>query len=149
MRAAALGMIVLLTVTGCDAFASGEEQAAQACEAFVAERLLSPSTYKRVSMAAPAHQPGEGFRFVSIRYDAANAFGTTIRGAQTCAFKVDKETGRFPDAAVMKSSASLAVARASYAETMRELGKEVPGRPVGALTCCIEDEDQKEAMAGL
>lgn len=142
-------MIVLLTVAGCSAFDSGEEQAAQACEAFVAEQLLSPSTYKRVSMTAPPHVPGKGFRFVTVSYDAANAFGTPIRGTQTCAFKVDKETGRFPQVDLMKSSASLAVARNSYADTMRELGKQVPGRPVGALTCCIDDEDQKEALGDL
>lgn len=59
------------------------------CEKYLLEKLRSPSTYKRIevsSTAVPYETPIE--QMVFIEYDAANAYGTPIRGRQLCKFPI-------------------------------------------------------------
>lgn len=51
------------------------------CEFALLETLKAPATYKRVSAATA----GAG-RDVTLRFDAANSYGTPLRGSATCAF---------------------------------------------------------------
>lgn len=62
----------LLTLSGC----AREEAAIKACEGFIGDQLRSPSTYKRIEATVAPHKAESRFRYVSISYDAANAYGT-------------------------------------------------------------------------
>ncbi|HEX8573999.1 MAG TPA: hypothetical protein VF759_14740, partial [Allosphingosinicella sp.] len=76
--------VLPIILCGCNPVQS---QAVQACEVFIKERLRSPSTYKRISGDAlgPAFEnDGRRVKMVTIEYDAANAYGTPIRGSQQC-----------------------------------------------------------------
>lgn len=137
---------VAFALAGCDAVTSGEEIAAQACEGFIAGNLRSPSTYKRIEAVGGPHDPGEAFRFVSITYDADNAFGTPIRGAQVCAFKVDPKTGKFPSRVMLESSVSMAKAENTLREVQSLGGQKPRERPVGAFDCCVAKEDEQAAL---
>ena len=135
-----------LALSGCDTFTSGEELAAQACEAFIAEGLKAPTTYKRVSVANPPHEAGKSFRYVALTYDADNAFGTPIRGGQVCAFKVDPKTGEYPDGGLMKSYAGLAHSQKTLRDVQAMTGNKVDERPTGAFDCCVTKEDDQAAL---
>lgn len=134
-----------LTLAGCDALTSGEEMAARACETFITDGLRSPSTYKRIEVANPPHEAGKSFRYVSVTYDADNAFGTPVRGGQVCAFKVDPETGEYPDGMLMKSSAGLARAEQGLREAQKMAGQKVDEPPLGTFDCCVAAEDREAA----
>lgn len=133
-------------LTGCEAWQSDEEQAAKACESFISDALRSPSTYKRVNATHAPHKTGAAFRYVAISYDADNAFGTPIRGAQVCAFKVDPQTGDYPHGDLMESSARLARAEMRLREAQELAGQKLPTRPIGAFDCCISTEDGTAAL---
>lgn len=142
----AVALCLAPMLTGCEAFASGEEQAARACESFVTDQLRSPSTYNRVNVAHAPHHAGKSFRYVSISYDADNAFGTPIRGAQVCAFKVDPNSGEFPSESSMKLSASLSHSEKLLREVQEMNGQKAAKRPVAAFDCCVRDEDTQAAI---
>jgi hypothetical protein len=96
-------------LSGCN---SAQNKAVNACETFIKDRLRSPSTYKRINVdgLGPAFEnEGHSVKMVTIEYDAANAYGTPIRGSQQCTFEVDK-SGNFKSdpqhAAEMASIAS-------------------------------------------
>lgn len=85
---AALGATLMLAACG-----GPNDAAIEACETFIQERLRSPSTYKRISTNAfIAVDRKSGW--VTVEYDAANAFGTPIRDTQICAF--DTPEGNWP-----------------------------------------------------
>lgn len=98
-----------LTMTMISACSDAPEIAA--CQDFLKGGLRSPSTYSEVSVRSedlpmPAENLARyqladrsspekaGVRTVSIVYDAANAYGTPVRGVQTCHFLLkDREKG--------------------------------------------------------
>lgn len=77
----------------------------EACEKYVLGGLRSPSTYERVSVGST--KVG-GELWISIVYDAANAYGTPVRETETCKFRV--ENGRAVVPHVMDPSSDMAVA---------------------------------------
>ena len=89
-------LALYLGLVGCN---SPQSHAIKACEIFIKERLRSPSTYKKVrndSIGPVFVSEGRNVKMINIEYDAANAFGTPIRGSQQCMFQVDKG-GKFSD----------------------------------------------------
>ncbi|MBA3667207.1 MAG: hypothetical protein H0W65_05750 [Sphingomonas sp.] len=89
-RVAALLAMTLLSA-GC-ASSNGDE--IEACRGFLQGGLRSPSTYQEFSVQVSDGEDIGQFdrRNVFIEYDAANAFGTPIRGTQLCSFEIDKKT---------------------------------------------------------
>lgn len=63
-----------------------------ACESAVKAFLRSPSTYKRINSTGLSD-------YAFVEYDAANAYGTPIRGVATCKFDegTDKFSSRLAD----------------------------------------------------
>jgi hypothetical protein len=101
--------------SGCDAVKGPEE--VRACEAFIKERLRSPSTYKRAEANSYGAEPISKAEFlkmyvgdrpddlakllktraeanrlaikrVFVKYDADNAYGTPVRDLEMCEFLV-------------------------------------------------------------
>jgi hypothetical protein len=106
-----------------------QQQAVQACEVFIKERLRSPSTYQQVKVDAlgPAFESdGRRVKMLTIEYDAANAYGTPIRGTQQCVFDVDAK-GNFSD-------------DLEHAARMASIGADTDYAP-----CCLLDRDDKAA----
>ncbi|MFA7595899.1 MAG: hypothetical protein WCY92_06045 [Novosphingobium sp.] len=123
MKRGFLSILSLVVVAGCN---SAQNAAVGACEAFIKERLRSPSTYKQIGVdysGVSFKSEGRDVRMVTVEYDAANAFGTPIRGNQQCVFEVDK-SGNFaenPDHAARMA----AIDADEYSP------------------CCLLDDDQK------
>ena len=83
-------------LAGCN---SQQSAAVGACESFIKERLRSPSSYKQISVddLGPSFKnDGRDIKMLTVEYDAANAYGTPIRGKQMCTFDVD-QSGNFID----------------------------------------------------
>jgi hypothetical protein len=79
---AALLFLPALALSGC-----GDRPEIADCERFLTTKLRSPSTYERISADTKRMttlNPQE--QWVSIEYDAANAYGTPIRGSQICKY---------------------------------------------------------------
>lgn len=94
--------LAALTLAGCG------RPDVKACEIFIKDGLRSPSTYRLISMSEQDEkvskpplpkEAGElermaweqdkaqhGIRSLILEYDAANAYGTPIRGHQVCTF---------------------------------------------------------------
>jgi hypothetical protein len=137
-----------------------------ACEEFIKGTLDTPATYKRADVriidepnlelaryleqtglkppATEAYrvirdievEQGLGLRRLVILFDADNAYGTPIRRAQTCAFKLDG--GRVSETDLSITSAQAAAAM----ERLRSMGE----LPVGAesslkFPCCLSPGD--------
>jgi hypothetical protein len=120
MRLASL--VIPLMLCSCD---SAQSQAVQACEVFIKERLRSPSTYKRISgdSLGPAFESdGRRVKMVTLEYDAANAYGTPIRGIQQCVFEVNAN-GTFKE-------------DIEHAARMSSIGADSEYAP-----CCLLDRD--------
>ena len=66
-------LIVLVAVAGCTPPYRAK------CDDAIKAKLRSPATYQRVSL-----EGGASDYAISIEYDAANAYGTPIRGKGTC-----------------------------------------------------------------
>lgn len=106
MKRAAIFVVFAATISGCNPF---ESKLYGVCEDALKERLRSPSTYERVRLtardeqiSAEAYEIGSGHpltdtertviqqgavphrHVVIIEYDAANAYGTPVRGAAEC-----------------------------------------------------------------
>ncbi|WP_422057705.1 hypothetical protein [Sphingomonas sp.] len=94
-------VLVLAALGGC-ASASPEDDAIAICEARLLEKLRSPATYVRVK--ATVGQTDPGYKVAFITYDAANAFGTPVRGLDSCVFKLDA-TGELPSKGEMQLDA--------------------------------------------
>lgn len=91
-----LALMIAIFLGGC---ITSEDSAVRACETFIKERLRSPSTYKKVSddgLGPSFKIDGRYVKMIVIEYDAANAYGTPMRGNQQCLFEVDKN-GKFLD----------------------------------------------------
>lgn len=105
--------LAALALASCS---SQKTLAVDACEGYIKAGLRSPSTYKVVETTLNDPIKADSGRFVrtiSISYDAANAFGTPIRGAEICSFVVDS-SGNF--AKNLKVEADLASARRALGE---------------------------------
>lgn len=83
-------MLILSVLAGCSSLESAE---VQQCERFITAKLRSPSTYKRIDKQVTHINPNNPSDlnnltevWVSIEYDAANAYGTPIRDRYTCKF---------------------------------------------------------------
>jgi hypothetical protein len=92
---AACGLLAsAFALCGCS-----QNAAIDACESFIKERLRSPSTYRQVAAeysGVTFRNEGRNVLMATVEYDAANAFGTPIRGSQQCVFEVDRR-GNFLD----------------------------------------------------
>jgi hypothetical protein len=108
---------------------SAQNTAVEACEIFIKERLRSPSTYQRITsdgLGPSFESDGRRVKMITIEYDAANAYGTPIRGSQQCTFKVDGK-GNFVD-------------DPKHAARMASIGADTDYAP-----CCTLDEDGTSA----
>lgn len=122
-------LLGLLAITGCDSVMRPE---VIECESTIKANLRSPSTYKRIkadTLLMDAQKPAEVW--VSIEYDADNAFGTPIRGTEICKYpakdgradlarynrELSEQAGKDADGALAAASqaASEAAAAASAA----------------------------------
>jgi len=113
---------------------TAESAAVDVCESALMTEIRSPSTYSRVNTYTP--EPANGFREVAITYDAANAFGTPVRGSKVCVFRDNKDG--LPSRSELEIDALTAQTEA--AARVRE-GKSVY-RNVGGVTigeCCVPD----------
>lgn len=72
------------------ALARAESAGVPECESYIAEKLLAPSTYRRVSASSTVIPDGKQGAYLSvlIAYDARNAFGVPIRERQSCSWPV-------------------------------------------------------------
>lgn len=99
--------IALSTLSGCS---PNKDAAINACEIFIKERLRSPSTYKQVGVdysGVTFKSQGRDVRMVGIEYDAANAYGTPIRGDLQCLFEVDSKGNYTEDPAQAASMSAI------------------------------------------
>jgi hypothetical protein len=89
-----------VVLSGCSM--AGGQPEVTACEEFIKSALRSPSTFKSVSSKSSDSKSGDGkgVREIFIEYDAANAFGTPIRGSQICTFDLVDGKVLNPDVAV-------------------------------------------------
>jgi hypothetical protein len=118
-----LMIAICAILTGCN---PAKDAAVGACESFVKDRLRSPSTYKQISVdysGVRFESNGRDVRMVNIKYDAANAYGTPIRGDQQCMFEVDKKGNYAEDPA--------------HAARISAIGAEE------YTPCCLLDKDDK------
>jgi hypothetical protein len=79
MRSAILMFVAAATIGSCAP--SKASLAQEMCEAALKSFLRSPSTYEAADVVG-----GSGSPRMFIRYDAANAFGTPVRGSASCVF---------------------------------------------------------------
>jgi hypothetical protein len=117
-------LLLLLMLSGCN---SVQKQAVQACEVFIREGLRSPSTYQRASVddLGPAFEhEGRRVKMITVEYDAANAYGTPVRGSQQCVFEVN-DKGAFVD-------------DLEHAARMASIGSDSEYSP-----CCLLDKSEK------
>ena len=99
----ATGWAMLLA--GCDAL---QDPAVKDCEASIVAGLRAPSTYKRITASSSAMTDlAPQQLWVSVEYDAANAYGTPIRDRRTCKYRWKQGEGadlaqRLPDDAPIR-----------------------------------------------
>jgi hypothetical protein len=134
-------LITAILLGGCN---SAEDAAVRACETFIKERLRSPSTYKKISddgLGPSFKSEGRDVKMIAIEYDAANAYGTPIRGNQLCRFEVDK-SGKFLDDDLEHAATMASIgADSEYAQCcMTDPKDRLSNDPEGAV-------DQTEAAA--
>jgi len=79
-------LLPLIAMTGLAACDSVKGEALEMCEASLTRELRSPGSYQRVSKVVTADVERA---FVSLTYDAANAFGTPVRGIKVCEYRVE------------------------------------------------------------
>lgn len=80
----AAGFAIPAALAGCSAFSSPE---IKDCEQELLRELRAPSTYNRIEADTTVMDHLKPAEFwVSIKYDAANAFGTPIRGEKICRY---------------------------------------------------------------
>jgi hypothetical protein len=80
----ALALATALTLSACGRVEPSE---IAECEKYIQNKLRSPSTYKRIAAdSTPMKDRKPQEQWVSIEYDAANAYGTPIRDTQICKY---------------------------------------------------------------
>lgn len=145
-----LGLIAgALALAGCGAFDDGSSRAIRVCEKIVTDQLRSPSTYGRISVMTEDAVQGRGVRSIFITYDAANAFGTPVRGAQQCAFEVDPETGAFPSELELGTQAISAETDILEHQNEVNAGRADPDPYEALLPCCLSREVREREIAKL
>jgi hypothetical protein len=120
-----------------------QNEAITVCEGEILKSLRSPSTYKQIqaSVSPPEFEPKVWV--VSISYDAANAFGTPVRGGYLCAFKAEAE-GNLP----IKGEMELAAATAKLdADIALFAGTEPNSGKLDVFPCCLSKEDKSRFIA--
>jgi len=78
-------LLAVLALTGCSK--QVERPEILDCEQYLLGKLRFPSTYQRVSIQSVRIEK-PNYQSVGIEYDAANAYGTPIRGEQICVYPV-------------------------------------------------------------
>lgn len=61
------------------------------CEEFIKDKLIAPSTYKRISVTVGIPDEAEARQTVFINYDSNNSYNTPIRGLEQCDFPYGPE----------------------------------------------------------
>ena len=153
---AALGIVGVGGYFGWETYGQPD---VKACEAFIKEGLRSPSSYSRVSVIKGVEpisieelqklRPPSSFdkllkgdrslHLVSIEYDADNAYGTSIRGVEVCAFEM--RNGELPDSTMIDLKARQSASK----RTLRQLSEAgmIEGAPPGSTNsparfpCCL------------
>ena len=94
-RPEALLLVAMLPVTigSCSEIKDWRHPEIAACRSYIQAGLRAPSTYSEQSNSTAETSDGS-IRTVSIVYDAANAFGTPIRGAEQCKFSANPSNGK-------------------------------------------------------
>ncbi len=88
-----LAASALIFIAGC----SAEKPEVEDCERYLMPKLKAPATYKRVE--GKSYVDGKVAK-VFITYDAANSYGTPIRGIQMCQYPIvngSPDTGNYID----------------------------------------------------
>ena len=84
LRKTAAGIVISANLAGCAAIFSPE---IEHCERELLRELRAPSTYNRIEADTTVMDHLKSAEFwVSIKYDAANAFGTPIRDEKICRY---------------------------------------------------------------
>ena len=139
----------LLLLCGCDGLiAILDEPEVRACEHYLKETLLSPSSYKRRDVTTWREQitseelnkitknspllPNEdpALVFVGIEYEAVNNYGVKLEGAEICAFEANGE-GIVDSGDSMMSKARMAAS----AHRLRSIVPDAP--PAREHDCCL------------
>jgi len=103
-------------LTGCkNVLADAPE--IEGCRRFTMDALRSPSTYKEVSSRSERDTGANGvpIKTITLVYDAANVYGTPVRGIQRCDFVLSKD-GKVDggvDTAIAIASADRALGKSS------------------------------------
>ena len=139
----------LLVLCGCDdVSAILDEPEVRACEHYLKETLLSPSSYKRRDVTTWREQitpeelneitidsallPNEdpALVLVGIEYEAVNSYGVELEGGEICAFEADGED-------IVDSGDSM-MSKARMAASAHRLRSIVPDAPpVREHDCCL------------
>jgi hypothetical protein len=94
--ALAIAVGATLSLAGCGpspSVAREREMVAQ-CEAWLQAKLVAPSTYKQIRVTVGIPDEKTQRQDVFVTYDAANSFGTPIRGLEHCQFPYGAEEAK-------------------------------------------------------
>lgn len=142
-----LVFLLLPALASCQLLQSDADRALSVCEDVITKDLRSPSTYKRVDTVIEPHEIGTDVRSVHITYDAANAFGTPVRGTGGCAFEVAPDTGEFPSKIELETQAIRAGNHILRHQLEVDAGRAKPDPYEGLLTCCLSRELRQRELA--
>jgi hypothetical protein len=87
MKSKAASLTYIVTLVFLTACGANENQYVQLCKFAIKETLRSPSTFEAVKVEDYSNTNDPA---VFIDYDAANAFGTLVRGKARCKFSKDE-----------------------------------------------------------
>jgi hypothetical protein len=85
-------------------------------------------------------------RTVHIEYDAANAYGTPIRGVEGCIFNVAASTGEFPSKNALQLGALEASADRAKKRLAELKGERKPEDLDSLIACCVSGETRVHAL---
>ena len=134
-------MIACVMAAGCGQ--SAENDAVSVCEGKILKSLRSPSTYNQIqtSVSPPEFEPKVWV--VAISYDAANAYGTPVRGGYLCAFKADAE-GNLPE----KTDMELAALTSELdVQNALSAGDQPDADTLDVFPCCLTKDDKARFTA--
>ncbi|MBX9729692.1 MAG: hypothetical protein K2X59_00040 [Sphingomonas sp.] len=139
-RVSSLAILAMVGVPvgGCQKIEGWRKPEVAACRSFVSGGLRSPSTYSEIEARSERGKDGDGnpMATVTISYDAANAYGTPVRGAQICYFAISKD-GKFspePSVATALASADRALGQNNGGSCCIPPTKEDPNDPAANIT---------------